>query len=411
MSGIQAKTTQRLITTSFTLSLAVIWIGGPVHAFDDDTAINRVSLDKENFLDIKAYQPRKSHDYLWYDAINGARIFGGSLDHDRFYLLGDYKFQSDLSEYVTARVTAEREVFYAIKPFPLPVMEVQVFPWAKNLGVSLLGTAAYDKRQADMGAALSWGRQPWNITRLTWLKVDALYNRKNDFDESYYTENPTTTQLEGAYLIRSQHIIRYSIARDSPLELITPERQGTFKQKGYRYDLLYDYKLNRKQLAGIRVRGFKEEKSSHETSLQQDQNTTYTTVDVYWADLDMDYERRLGMQVDSLTNQFNDYLNVDDSLEYSLDTIQLYGTQRFPFGPHMGWDFGVHLAWVMEEKLFTPPARADEQNDSFQGKFRTGFEYFSSDRKSSLQINLSMELDNLFDSPLNGGNASFQKVF
>ena len=393
------------------LYLAAVWLAGPAQAFDDDTSINRISLDKENFLDIKAYQPRKSYDYLWYDATNGARIFGGSLDHDRLYVLSDFKFQSDLSEYVTARVTANQEVFYAIKSSPRPLLEAQVFPWAKNLGISLLGTTAYDKRQADMGVALSWGRQPWNYTQLTWLKVDALYNRKNDFDESYYTENPTTTKLEGAYIIRNQHIVRYSIARDSPLELITPERQGTFKQKGYRYDILYDYKLDRTQIAGVTLRGFKEDKSSNETGLLQDQDTVFTTVDVYWADIHRDKERRLGLQMDSLTNQFNDSINPDNSLEYSLDTVQLYGTQRFPYGPHTAWDIGVHLAWVMEEKLYTPPQRADEQNDSFQGKMRTGFEYFSSDRKSALQINLSIELDNLFQSPLNGGNASFQQVF
>jgi hypothetical protein len=159
------------------------------------------------------------------------------------------------------------------------------------------------------------------------------------------------------------------------------------------------------------VRGFQEEKSSNETGLQQDQETVFTTVDVYWADLDKDKERRLGLQLDSVNNRFNDYLNADDSLEYSLDTLQLYATQRFPYGPHMAWDLGMHLAWAMEKKLFTPPERDDEHNDSFQGKLRTGFEYFSSDRKSALQINLSIELDNLSQSPLNGGNASFQQVF
>jgi hypothetical protein len=393
------------------LVYASLITANPLWAFDDDISINRISLDKENFLDIKAYQPRKSLDYQWYDAVNGARIFGGSLDHDRVYALSEFKFQSELSEYVTARIQAKQEVFYAIKPFPLPVLEAQVFPWAKNIGISILGTVPYDKRQADLGAALSWGRQPWNYTRLSWVKVDSEYNRKNPFDESYYAENPTTTELEGAYVIRNKHIIRYSLAVDSPLELITPEIQGTFKHKAYRYHLLYDYKLNHQELAGITIRGFQQEKSSNETGLHQDQDTAFTTVDVYWADLDRDKERRLGLQLDTLNNRFNDYIDADNSLEYSLDTLQLYGTRRFPYGLHMAWDFGIHLAWAMEEKLYTPPERADEQNDSFQGKFRTGFEYFALDRKSVFQIQMSLELDNLFKSPLNGGGASFQKVF
>jgi hypothetical protein len=393
------------------LVLIIFIFANPLWAFDDDRTINKISLDKENFLDIKAYQPRKSLQYQWYDAVNGARIFGGSLDHNHMYALSEYKFQSDLSDYVTARITAEQEVFYAIKPYPLPLLEAQVFPWAGNIGISLLGTTPYDKRQADLGAAVSWGRLPWNYTRLSWVKVDSEFNRKNDFDESYYTKNPTTTELEGAYIIQNKHILRYALAVDSALELITPETQGTFKHKGYHYDLLYDYKLNQQALVGITISGFKQKKSSDEAGSHQDQDTNITTVDVYWADLDRDKERRLGLQLDTLNNRFNDYIDANNSLEYSLDTLQLYGTHRFPYGPHMAWDFGVHLAWAMEEKFYTPPEKADEQNDSFQGKFRTGFEYFSSDRKSVLQFHFSLELDNLFQSPINGGGGSFQKVF
>jgi len=393
------------------LEAVILGVSGPLWAFDDDKTINKIILDKENFLDIKAYQPRKSLDYQWYDSINGARVFGGSLDHNSLYALTELKFQSDLSQYVTTRIQAKQEVFYAIKPFPQPVLEIQVFPWAKNIGVSILGTTPYDKRQADLGVAVSWGRQPWNFTQLRWIKVDSEYNRKNPFDDSYYNENPTTTELEGAYKIQTKHIIRYSFSVDSPLEFITPEIDGTFKQKGYRYNFLYDYQLNDQKLVGITARGFKEEKSSDEIDLHQDQNTTFTSIDVYWADVNPDKERRLGLQIDTLNNRFNDHIDAGNSLKYSLDTLQLYGTRRVPYGAHTAWDFGVHLAWAMEEKLFTPPESADEQNDSFQGKFRTSFEYFSLDRKSALQLHMSFELDNLLKSPLNGGGASFQKVF
>jgi hypothetical protein len=393
------------------LLLVALNTTGPLWAFDDDRTINKISLDKENFLDIKANQPRKSLQYQWFDATNGARVFGGSIDHNHLYVLSEYKFQSDLSKYLTTRIQSNQEVFYAIKPVPFPILDIQVFPWAKDIGISLLGTTPYDKRQADLGTAISWGRRPWNFTRLSWIRVDSEYDRKNDFDDTYYRKHPTTSELEGAYIIQNKHIVRYSIALDSPLEFITPQTQGNFKQQGYRYDLLYDYQLNQQELVGITFRGFQEEKSSDDTELHQDQNTVFTTVDVYWADLDRDKERRLGLQLDALNNRFNDYVDAENSLEYSLETVQLYGTHRFPYGPQMAWDFGVHLAWAMEEKLFTPPASADEHNNSFQGKFRTSFEYFALDRKSFFAIQLSLELDSLFKSPLNGGGASFQKVF
>lgn len=380
-------------------------------AYDEDRTVDRITLDKENFLDIKAYQPRKSLDYQWYDSLNGARIYGGSLDQDRLYLLSGFKFQSDLSNYVTTRIHADQEDFLAVEPYPLPQLEIETFPWAGKLGVSLLGAAAYDKRQADLGGAITWGRQPWNYTRLAWLKVDAMYNRKNSFDESYYSQDPTTTQLQGAYLLAGKHRLRYSLAVDSPSTLITPQTQGVFQQKGYRYELLYDYRLDKQYIVGSTVHGFQKHKSVDQTAQHQSQDTIFTSIDVYWANLDRAREQRIGLQFDGINSDFLDYLDASHSIAYSLQTLQLYGSQHLPYGPHTAWDFGVYLGWAMENKNYATAGLANEDNNSFQGKFRTGFEYHSLDRKSVLLLNFSLELDNLFQSPLNGGSASFQKVF
>ena len=395
----------------FLIILLIFVIYSSAQAYDDNGTINRITLDKENFLDIKAYQPRKSLDYQWYDSSNAARIYGGSLDQDRLYLLTGIKLQSDLSDYVTVRIHDEQEVFYAIEPIPLPQMEIAVSPWGSQFGISMLGAAAYDKRQADLGGAISWGRQPWNYTRLAWLKVDAMYNRKNDFDESYYSTDPTTTQLQGAYFLADKHKIRYSLAMDSASTLITPETQGAFRQKGFRYNFLYDYQLDNQHIAGTSVHGFEKHKSIDQTAQHQNQDTVFTSADVYWANLDRNREQRIGLQFDAINNKFYDNLAPDNSIEYSLQTIQLYGTQHLPYGPHMAWDFGVYLGWAMEDKTYSTASNANEENNSFQGKFRTGFEYSSLDRKSVLILNFSLELDNLFQSPLNGGSASFQRVF
>lgn len=380
-------------------------------AYDDARTVDRIILDKENFLDIKAYQPRKSLDYQWYDSTNAARLYGGSLDQDRLYLLSGLKFQSDLSNFVTTRIHTEQEDFLAIEPYPLPQLEIEVFPMGNDLGFSLLGTAAYDKRQADLGGAVTWGRQPWNYTRLAWLKVDAMYNRKNDFDQSYYSTDPTTTLLQGAYAVSGKHRIRYNLAWDSASTLKTPQTQGMFQQNGYRYHFLYDHQFDSRHIVGTTIHGFGKHKAVDQTAQHQTQDAVFTSVDIYWANLDHQWEQRLGLQYDRINNGFYDYLVANNSIDYSLKTIQLYGTQHLPFGDHMAWDFGVHLGWAMENKIYSTVNNTNEDNNSFQGKFRTGFEYHSLDRKSALILNFSLELDNLFQSPLNGGSASFQKVF
>ena len=169
---------------SITLSTFLIFLGltlsiSPVLAFDNDFEINDINLDEENFIDIKAHRFRKSLEYQWFDNITAWRITGASLDSDLTFLQTELKLQHELSEFVNVRLEIEQEVFYADKEFPLPTTEVEFYPWAGNLGFSLLGTPAYEKREMDLGIALIWGRRPWNYTRFEYLDVDALYNQKN----------------------------------------------------------------------------------------------------------------------------------------------------------------------------------------------------------------------------------------
>ncbi len=50
-------------------------------------------------------------------------------------------------------------------------------------------------------------------------------------------------------------------------------------------------------------------------------------------------------------------------------------------------------------------------NDSVEAKFRMGFEYSSSDGRSSLQFNLSLNTDDPVNDPGDGGGIGFQSVF
>jgi hypothetical protein len=198
---------------------------------------------------------------------------------------------------------------------------------------------------------------------------------------------------------------------DTASTLTTPQNQGAFEQKGYRYRLLYDYQLDSQHIAGTTVHGFEKHKSVDQTAQHQTQDTVFSSIDLYWANLDREWEQRIGLQFDGINSDFRDYIDISRSIEYSLQTLQLYATQHLPYGPHTAWDFGVHLGWAMEDKIYPTGSNANEDNNSFQGKFRSGFEYHSTNRKSVLILNLSLELDNLLRSPLNGGSASFQKVF
>ena len=381
-------------------------------AFDNDTEINDINMVEENFLDIKAHRFRKSLEYQWYDNTTGWRMTGASLDGDLAFIQTGVKLQHELSETVNFRLEIEDEVFYAEKEFPLPTTEVEIYPWAGNFGFSLLGTPTFAKRDIDLGVALIWGRRPWNYTRFEYVDVDANYNKKNISDNTFYITDPKDIKLEGAYQFGEHYKLRFNIKREKPLELINPDNNGDFKHKGYDYSILLDYQPVPDSVLGITINGFALDKSRMETGQNQQQDTDYISVDAYWVQgMGKQYELRFGTQYDHITNDVRDFITTNNDLDYLMKTLQVYATAYHPYSEHMAWDFGLYVGDVEEKQSFLNDNNRNTLNDGIEAKFRTGFEYSSSDGRSALQFNFSLNVDDLFNDPGDGAGISFQSVF
>jgi hypothetical protein len=395
-----------LISLGLTLSIS------SALAFDNDYEINDINLDHENFLDINAHRFRKSLEYQWFDNTTAWRITGASLDSDLAFIQTELKLQHELSEYVNVRLEIEQEVFYADKEFPPPTAEVEFYPWAGDFGFSLLVTPAYEKREMDLGVAVIWGRRPWNYTRFEYLDVDALYNEKNVSDNTFYSKEPIAMKLEGAYLLGEQYKLRFSISRDKPLELIDPDNNGIFTHEASDYFLLFDYLPRPDSVIGITLNGFTLDKSSSQTGQNQQQFTDYISADVYWVQgMGKSYELRVGTQYDHITNDIRDFITASNNLDYFMKTLQVYTSAYHPFNEHMAWDLGLYAGQVKEQQNYLEDNARDTLHDDVQAKFRMGFEYSSSDGRNSLQFNISLNLDDLFKDPGDGGGISFQSVF
>ena len=416
---------------TFFISLGLTLTVSSALAFDNNLEINDINLNDENFLDIKAHRFRKSLEYQWFDSTTAWRITGASLDSDLAFLQTELKLQHELSEYVNARLTVEQEVFYEEKEFPLPTTEVEFYPWAGDLGFSLLGTPAYAKREMDLGFALIWGRRPWNYTRFEYLNVDSVYNKRNVADNTFYSKQPKAMKLEGAYQFGGHYKLRFTVSRDEPLELIDPDNNGIFRHEASDYFLLFDYQPVPDSVIGITINGFTLDKSSSQTGQNQQQATDYISADVYWVKgMGKQYELRVGAQYDRITNEIRDFITTSYDLDYSMKTLQVYTTAYHPFSEHMAWDLGLYVGQMEEQQDFLQDITIDSLNQSVEVKpgnllentgdslkegvevkFRMGFEYSSSDGRSSLQINISLNLDDIFNDPGDGAGISFQSVF
>jgi len=264
----------------------------------------------------------------------------------------------------------------------------------------------------DLGVALIWGRRPWNYTRFEYLDVDALYNEKNSIDNTFYSKKPKAMTLNGNYQFGGQYKLRFSISRDKPLEFIDPDNSGVFKHEGSDYFLLFDYQPAADSVIGITVNGFTLDKSSSQTGQNKQQATDYISADVYWVEgMGKLYELRLGTQYDHITNDIRDFITISNDLDYFMKTLQVYSTVYHRFNEHMAWDFGLYIGQVEERQNYLRDNSRNTINDSVEAKFRMGFEYSSSDGRSSLQFNLSLNADDPFNDPGDGGGISFQSVF
>ena len=404
------------------LTLSLLAASSAVFAFDYDYEIKVINLYEENFLDIKALRFRMSLDYKWYDSNNGWRMNGASLDGDLAFLQTEIKLQSEVSDHLNVRLELEQEVFYADKDMPLPTVEVELYPWAGSrggsngwagdIGFSLLGAPAYEKRDMDVGAAVIFGRRPWDFTRFEYVQIDSMYNEKNSVDNSYYEKQPRTMKLHGAYQFGGRYKLRYSLKREDDLELVDPDTGSRFTHKGNSYSLLLDYQPTPEAVWGITLDGFNLDKSKAETGYSQQQATDYISTDIYWVNgMGQAYEVRVGTQYDYITNSLRDYVDQNNDLEYHMSTLQLYTSAYHPFNEHMAWDLGLYVGDVEEQQNYLYDNSRDTLNDGIQAKLRMGFVYSSSDGRSALQFNISLNLDDPVNDPGDGGGLSFQTVF
>lgn len=383
-----------------------------VLAFDGDIAIIETSFNEENFLDLKTYEFRKSLDHQWLTGNNGIRMTGGSVDIDRLFLDGELKINQDFSEKFTVRLNTGQQVFYAPKPNPYTMIEMDFHPWNPDYSFSFVSNTAHDKRQVDMGGAVRVGQRPSRYLRFSWLDVDAFYNQKNDYDDSYYETKPRTFRLEGASTNKSFHV-RFHWEKDTPLELVMPEESSMFRHQGFNFKLLSEYHFRQHYWLGLTLRGFEEKRQLEEVANNRKQTISYSSIDLYWNQpLSGEvYFLHTGARYDIFRNRFRNIDAPGESFDYEFSTLQAYATLFHDYSPHAAWEVGIFIGDSFDTKQFIINSIKDDEYRSTQGKLRYSWEYHSIDKQNTLMLHFSFNLDNLWQDPGDGAGMTFQSLF
>ena len=383
----------------------------PGWCFDDDIAINEPNFKAENFLDYKAYEFRKSVQEEWYSVENGWRMAGGSLSRDIAFVDSEIRLQKDLSDTLSVRLQHEHDIYYARKPVKDPLLDIAVRPWGKAIELSFLGTAAFDKRQSDLGFATTLGKRKANYLRFSWLSVDHYYNQKNLFDASYYEKKPRTLSLESAYRYERLQL-RFAAESDRSLTLVMPDITSTFKYKSEKLELILDYHYANNALMGMTYRGWTTDKALVEAAENRAQTLSHHLIDVYWLrPIRQNDELTVGFRFDRFNNQVRDLNNANLDYDYQFDTWQVYGLLNHDYSTHAGWGLGLYIGHTEEIKDYLAAAMDNKAENELQAKLRTSWEYHSLNNKDRLTFHFTFNMDDLIADPGDGGGISYQSLF
>ena len=382
---------------------------------------------QENFLDIKSYAFRKLLDEQWYEQKNGWRMTSGSLGMDLLYMNWEAKFKHPVSDSISVMFQAWQYEFYEVKPIRYR-LELAYRP-VPLVAISLYGTPAYDKRHASQGGALTLGEAPWNYLKVSHTPQHLFFNEKNLYNEDYYVRHPVEDRIEGALEIpvsgkeSLQHLkLRFSALQDHPMEQIFPEQQMRFTHQGNTQDVVLDYHYGKQKLLGITLKQFHFEKQKEAPDstltgllyLQNNRKQTldYISLDSYWLHpISANYHGTLGLRYDSFTNHFVETQKPEDSLDFNLQTLQLYGILLDSNAENMAWEYGLYAGDTEKSKKFLESSREDELVRRVEIALRISLEIRKPEENSVLLFTTTWNIDDFFNNFWDGGSMSYQKTF
>ncbi len=394
------------------LLLATAPFRSALASWDGEPTLEDIVFSFESFLDINAYQFRPSEDIKWYEVENGFRATGGSFDHNLLYVSSDLRLKREVTPNVNIRLWWSEEELYESREVQRPLFEVELRPEGWPASLSLIGSPEYAKREADIGLAATLGQRPWNYLHLAWLSPDQYYNEKNIQDGSYYRSKPTQWTVEAAYLWADRYKLRLWWQDNKPLEFVLDDQISVFAYENRSYRATFDYRADYAQNYGISVRGFETRQGLDDGLSYRTQDIRYLSVEGYWFTMvDGVDEWTVGVRYDDFRNDERNPADLTTSFDFLYKTYQAYTVYLHPYKPHQAWELGLYVGNSTKGNDYVAESVEDTKRDKIEAKLTTGWELFSVDRESALNLTLSWNLDELESDPVDGGMMRFSSRF
>jgi len=378
-------------------------------AFDNDLSIDRPNFFTESFLDLNKAEFNEYLNDQWYQSENGWRISSHSMTRNLTYINTELKLHQDLSEYAGMRLLYAQELFYVEKENEALNLEFEVRPLPpKQITFSILGNFNYEKSGSDQGYAITLGKRTANFFRISNTAVDKYYNSKID-DNSRVNKPQHILAIETAYHWSPSLQARLSYKDFSPTEILYDDQVTIFTHQGFEYDGFIKYKYNENNSYKIRFKGLELEKSISGAT-DEGQEIKYDSIDLKWLTRQQhDYKFSFGLRYDNFTNNIYSITTLNSVLDYPFRTRQIYATVNHAYSDQKEWHIGLYSGLTNEPNNFG--SSTPDQSHVYENKLDFAWVYHSVNKKSSVYLHMSLNLDDFNEDPGDGGGITYQSTF
>jgi len=254
--------------------------------------------------------------------------------------------------------------------------------------------------------------------RFQQILQDLHYNEKNFYNNSYYSNHPVESFLEGAFILGNWRT-RLSLLDDKAFKLIFPNEGLIFTSNGKDKRAVIDYHYGLNHLVGLSWRNFytnkrREKTMSNETASpdNREQQILYNSIDLYWLKpISKNYSGTIGIREDHFRNFFSQLDLPKNSYDFHLWTFQVYSIVRHQATIDKAWEYAIYAGDTDKATNFIDKEKEDEKRRKHEGKLRISWELRNIKNNSSLMFSTSWNLDNFFNDFWDGGNISYQRTF
>ncbi len=385
--------------------------------FNNDFEIERHYLAMENFLDWKAYQNPFSWKYEWDTTQSGMLASVGSLSLYEFYYTSEIRLAKELGSLVSFQYDLVEDSFYRKAPL---YQEIAFRVGTEDYAASLIGFPSYDKKNGQVGYAVSYGkRHTLNSVRLSLSDQYSIYNERNVNSEKnsvdgHFRKTPLLSRLEALWFWDHHLYIKTDLKQISQAVYKIDDPEQLLEFEGNEYEITIDWREEDSWVLGTTAYHKEEYRTQVPTTSSQDLPDLDQTILLSWLDIYFHMQASLKslITIGVLSSQFLN--NIDSSYsdqryDCHLRTFQVYGIWQKAKSDWFYWLYSLQAGQAELDKSYEG---ISETVDDENLEMKAGIGVMMMEELNyRLLVNTTWDLDFFETRQWDGGNVQLQMVF